>query len=205
MVFTLGCKKQNFKPSDPVEDITVISEEEFNAIFHNYKLFLEDNVVLKTYISHSEEAFYFEADHGNMKFYDEKDSEEEQKYIYYYGDKGFDIIAYDKDDPGWFVDEHFNDPTQLKYVLFDEAAFVPFQYKDLVRDEDNKMYRIPSTVSIDEMDGKSSILFKNVELSFYDKKPTSIKFDFQPSNHPSDAGSGSQTFTYGSAKVVNPK
>lgn len=205
MVFTLGCKKQNFKPSDPVEDITVISEEEFNAIFHNYKLFLEDNVVVKTYISHNDEPYYFEADHGDMKFYCEKDSELEQRYIYYYGNQGFDIIAYDKDDTGWFVDQHFNDPAQLKYVLYNEVAFVPFEYKDLVRDEDNKLYRIPSTVVINEMDEKESILFKNVELSFYDKKPTSIKFDFQPVNSPSDAGNGSQTFTYGSAKVVNPK
>ena len=40
MVFTLGCKKQNFKPNDPADDITTISEERFNDIFHNYKLFL---------------------------------------------------------------------------------------------------------------------------------------------------------------------
>ena len=203
MVFTLGCKKQNFKPNDPGDDITVISEEEFNAIFHDYKLFLEDNVVIKSLISHYPgEAFYFEADHGDMKYYAEKDSELEQRYIYLDGTKGFDIIAYDKNSSGWFVNEHHDNYRDLTIVLFNQAMFAPLDYSDLVRDEDRKIYKIPaSIITVGEM----SVLFKNAELSFYDGKPTSINFEFQPTDSPSDAGSGSQTFTYGSAKIVNPK
>ena len=203
MVFTMGCKKQNFKPNDPGEDITVISEEEFNAIFHDYKLFLEDNVVIKSLISHYPgEAFYFEADHGDMKYYAEKDSELEQRYIYLDGTKGFDIIAYDKQQEGWYVNEHHDNYRDLTIVLFEQAMFAPLDYSDLVRDEDRKIYKIPaSIITVGEM----SVLFKNAELSFYDGKPISINFEFQPTDSPSDAGSGSQTFTYGSAKIVNPK
>ena len=202
MVFTLGCKKQNFKPNDPGDDITMISEERFNDIFHNYKLFLEDNVVIKTDISNNDEPLYFEADHGDMKYYYEKDTELDHEYIYYYGDKGFDIIAYDKGQSGWFVKDHYNDPKDLEFVLFDEAAFVPFEYKDLVRDEDKKIYRIPSTTLTN---GKEIMYFTNVELSFYDGRPSSISFAFQFGDHPGDGGTGAQNYSYGSARIVNPK
>lgn len=202
----MGCKNHNFQPSgnpsedsSEKEDTSFITEEEFNAIFQQQKLFLEDNVVVKTVFSTGERDFFIEAENCDVKYYKSGDTDEDMTYLDFDIPKDFAVITCV--DGVWYAKE-YHQMSELKEFLFDKACFVPFLFKDFTRNDDRKSY---GSSEIYMEVGEHQVYFKNIEIKFEDKKPTLITCSYYPKDHPENEESMEQTYTYGNAHVDNPK
>ena len=189
------------KPSSQPVDPTVISEAEFTAIFQDLKLFKEDNFSLKTEVTTRDYVAWTKVDAGKVKIYEQEDVEdpEDALYIEFLENNEIDRIRYE--DGAW----QRNDitPDKAKEYLFQNSAFLPFEYKDLVRDEENKQYTI-SLVEMDNYDDET-LYISDVTLAFNNNKPTKITFDFSFDEQGQDKNSMELTFTYGGVTVVIPE
>lgn len=204
----MGCKNHNFQPSgnpssqeqsSEPEKSTVVTEEEFNAIFQQQKLFLEDNVVVKTVFSTGERDFFVEAENCDVKYYKTGDADEDVTYLDFDIPKDFTVI---KCENGTWYAKEYHQMSELKEFLFDRACFVPFLFSDFIYNENHQAY---GAQQIYMEVGENKVYFKNIEIKFEDKKPTSITCSYYPKEHPENEESMEQTYTYGNAHVDNPK
>ena len=205
----MGCKNHNFQPSgnpssqeesSEPEKNTVVTEEEFNAIFQQQKLFLEDNVVVKTVFSNGERDFFVEAENCEAKYYKSGDTDLDMTYLDFEVTKDyFSVVQYK--DGYWYQTDNLQ-MSELKEYLFDKACFVPFLFSDFIYNENHQAY---GAQQIYMEVGDHKVYFKNIEIKFEDKKPTSITCSYYPKEHPENEESMEQTYTYGNAHVDNPK
>lgn len=204
----MGCKNHNFQPSgnpssqeesSEPEKNTVVTEEEFNAIFQQQKLFLEDNVVVKTVFSTGERDFFVEAENCDVKYYKTGDADEDVTYLDFDLPKDFAVIKCE--DGTWYAKE-YHQMSEFKEFLFDRACFVPFLFSDFIYNENHQAY---GAQQIYMEVGENKVYFKNIEIKFEDKKPTSITCSYYPKEHPENEEGMEQTYTYGNAHVDNPK
>ena len=170
----MGCKNHNFQPSgnpssqeesSEPEKSTVVTEEEFNAIFQKQKLFLEDNVVVKTVFSTGERDFFVEAENCSVKYYKSGDTDEDMTYLDFDIPKDFAVIKCE--DGTWYAKE-YHQMSEFKEFLFDRACFVPFLFSDFIYNENHKAY---GAQQIYMEVGENKVYFKNIEIKFEDKKP----------------------------------
>ena len=189
------------KPTSEPVDSTVISEAEFTAIFQDLKLFKEDNFTLKTEVTTRGYVAWTEVDTGKVKMYeaDEEPDPRDAFYMEFLENGDIDRIRYEDD--AWQRNDITTD--KAKEYLFENSAFLPFEYKDLVRDEENKQYTI-SLVEMDNFDD-DTIYISDVTLAFNNNKPTKITFDFTFDEQGHDKNSMELTFTYGGVTVVIPE
>ena len=191
----VACANNPVQPSE--EDRSLITKEQFDAAFQEGKLFKEDDVVFKAHFE-GEGTVILEAEDGVAKIYGEGDKEEDYIYFYFEEGKGFDIVKYDG--MGWYATHYSEDRLQEKLV--DYAAFLPFEYKDIKRDDEKKAYVMTDTrMTV----GEEDLTIEEAIFKFEDGKPVSVDFDFYFTNKPSDGGTFHQTYTYGNAHVIPPK
>ena len=192
-----GCKGSTV-PSEQ-KDATTITEAEFNAIVHEDKLFREDNV---TFVAQFPTwSAKTEADKGDVKITLERGGDEDVYYTILLEDGSYKFLDYYD---GQYHAEHKH-ASDREVFLFEISAFVPFEFKDLVRNEKDKTYEIKETqICVDE-DDEEYMIFENVVFAFQDGKPTSIKFDYYFPGEQDEAEHVNQTFTYGNAKVTIPE
>ena len=191
----VACANNPVQPSE--EDKSTITEEEFTAIFQDLKLFKEDNVIFSANFIEENFYMYVEAEDGVCKVYQDDTEKNEEEYVEFFG-KEFDVIEYE--DGTWCATSY---PLSFASAyFFDRSAFIPFEFKEFKRDETNKSYVAKETRLIVETD---DITCENVEIKFNEGKPTLITFSFYNTDKPENAGTFTQTFTYGNAHVVNPK
>ena len=173
----IGCKGNTPTPSE--EDKSIITEAEFTAIFQDLRLFHEENVVMRSEIEFDDETFALtaEAENGVTKFYDEPYEENRERYIEFVDDE-FMVIRYE--DGNWYAKDY--PMEEVNEYFFDKLAFIPFEFKDLTRDEDAKAY-VAEEVIID-FDGDTSH-FQDVKITFNEAKPVSVSMTFWYDDDPS--------------------
>ena len=192
----------NNQVSSEAKDDSLITEEEFNAIFQDLKLFKEDNVIMTNEISfyHDDEKNIgiVQAENGKVSFRSSRDDEKGTGYVEFVNDEYFNYYSYS--DEEWEIQSI--EMSRVTEFFFNYAGFIPFAFKDVKRDEENKTYVIDEAViGGDESEG---FIVSDGVFTFKDGKPTSLSFEYRFRLEDDPYGAMNATFEYGKAHVVLP-
>ena len=191
--------------SSEAKDDSLITEEEFDAIFQDLKLFKEDNVIMTNEISfyHNDDEpekniGIVQAENGKVSFRSSRDAEKSTGYVDFVNDEYFDYYSYE--DGEWEI--RSVDMSKVTEFFFNYAGFVPFAFKDVKRDEENKTYVIDEA-DIGDYEAERFIVSDGV-FTFKDGKPISLSFEYRFNVEDDPYGAMTATFEYGKAHVVIP-
>ena len=191
-----ACTGENISSEEDDGDLGIITEEQFEEFFEDFKMFKKDNVIFESVSGGVTRRT--EADNGNMKFTtSEYTSPFDARYIAFSDLGSFDFISYQDDE--WTA-QHYEEKETYKHVYLN-SFLISFDFEDLTRDDEQRAYTYHGG-TYEFWD--NAYVITNVVIKFKQEKPKSITFDYRTLVE-EETTHCEQTFTYGGAEVVLPK